>query len=1748
MTDDEKLERINSALGYWSLIDFLTQDSTPETDAFANIFCSSTNANSKSSPISISRRFEYELEENADETVLSLVESNIENACRKRIGSLNKKKTRTKKETHDLNLLNDAIDNSSLPEPAAIDIFLGIIPREPVIFGLEKKIGKTIHISHKRAELETDDLVSALIHLNKSGAIAGIEMSPAIWLLTHGLPDEDNLLSAYEKDVEDFSREHIKKLEEQPITVDDLRTIVNDLLPATLRNSIGAFLKKHPTYKTEPDSNPIYRTIVSYQAFDNPDRKPLSTTLHSSFYSKDIKALFDTIERDSNLKSLSRGQLKLVLSYLEGGLENHSERDARRLDIQDDTDDRSRASSFYRAALAFEHTPLGRWPSKYGLSLMQQIAVNLVAGRDPIHIGAAADTPIPDVMSVNGPPGTGKTTLLKDIIAANIVEKARLLSSYDQPDEAFSKIQGVDEYVRYTETAYHLNDPRISDLGIIVCSSNNTAVENISEELPQGKALLNGLEDEEKDTFCEKALFQGFSDDEQNLFEMSWKIERGENGSKSNNERKAVPDLYFSRIACKQFNIPEKADAPLNMLISARLGKKDNIGSFRDTTLSEIAFASNNVSRQECLERFRRSSEAFRKQYKRVESLMKHYEEKQSDILRCQKALEKACHELKRDNDTFLDMKGVSENAERRLKDDLSSSIHRLINLDGMDDRLDGYLGQIKSIDDLRSLEDRIKEELSDYTSDLEALEKRVESLGQSLASRGLLNLIIIPKQERDLLFANKELVLLKEKNASKDRLYRFKLELTKELKKLEIYKKEARGAKEDANKAEKAYIKAKKAVDSKQDELNQSLEACSWDVTPNLINSVIGADADQDKLHDAHLFTPAAAVPNDGELRYERDKLFLRALQVTRDFILSSSCMASNLRLLNAYWGAAVEKANGTGKGRIRFSEGDAQKIVPALFQTLNILTPVISTTFASAGRLLRDIPIANSAHAPLGLCIIDEAGQAVPQAAVGVLSRCNKALVVGDPCQIEPVVNSEVKLFTELLGRKIDFPFKNCNSSVQEFADATNTIGHYRDNNTELLGRKIDFPFKNCNSSVQEFADATNTIGHYRDNNKDEGGKKWIGCPLVVHRRCISPMFDISNRISYGNSMLNETVKLDPNRDKERLQSFYCESSQWFNVSGHENGKKDHYVAAQGERAREIVLSAFAKKPKNVDIPSLYIISPFSTVAKGMRNALENHRPDSVDKKAWDNFLKNNIGTVHKFQGKEAQEVIFMLGCDDPTEGAVNWVSSNIVNVAASRAKQRLYVIADCRVWDTNEYVSMMKQIYDTYWISSYKNAKANNWEGIEEVWHALPGTESLPTTTNDALNGTEDICYDTAHFIRNVHPSIMQLGLSEDVCKCFGFTDEQMIDSAFSAYADNEESFNNPILYNIKMGMLLYELFDIGNRIDNGEQVDWSFCGITFCRAAELLLQRTLLPSIKSIEPEIAIMRNQKKNDKTELSLGQYYHALCNTNNVITCGMAAGYQCGESADNLETTIDGKTPRDPEWWAKFGKNLAKLASERNDVSHAGRNATPDIKKLLARLFESHIRPEDQGKHVALFNEDSTLEIARKGIGSDSYSRIKRELESKLAKKAGPPKEEESPHTEPPTQTDHDDGPSSVTLPEHQNDHDANQSNEPLKNVFKTWQEELSKTGEIPTSLQIDTAEVNKFLISMGYMERPASGRDAHRPMFTEKAFAKWGTTNISNSFSETYKNHSPKYTLAGFKAVLNFYAECKGINDRIE
>jgi hypothetical protein len=72
-----------------------------------------------------------------------------------------------------------------------------------------------------------------------------------------------------------------------------------------------------------------------------------------------------------------------------------------------------------------------------------------------------------------------------------------------------------------------------------------------------------------------------------------------------------------------------------------------------------------------------------------------------------------------------------------------------------------------------------------------------------------------------------------------------------------------------------------------------------------------------------------------------------------------------------------------------------------PHLWETLFLIVPVISTTFASFSRTFRHLGAAS-----IGWLFVDEAGQAVPQHAIGSLYRSRRALILGDPFQIEPVI----------------------------------------------------------------------------------------------------------------------------------------------------------------------------------------------------------------------------------------------------------------------------------------------------------------------------------------------------------------------------------------------------------------------------------------------------------------------------------------------------------------------------------------------------------------------------------------------------------------------------------------------------------------------------------------------------------------------------------------------------------------------
>lgn len=73
---------------------------------------------------------------------------------------------------------------------------------------------------------------------------------------------------------------------------------------------------------------------------------------------------------------------------------------------------------------------------------------------------------------------------------------------------------------------------------------------------------------------------------------------------------------------------------------------------------------------------------------------------------------------------------------------------------------------------------------------------------------------------------------------------------------------------------------------------------------------------------------------------------------------------------------------------------------------------------------------------------------------------------------------------------------------------------------------------------------------------------------------------------------------------------------------------------------------------------------------------------------------LASSQAGTVHTSQGREADVVFIVLGSRSGKrgEGSRSWVngSSNLLNVAVSRAKRRVYVVGNLADWKNGTYTS--------------------------------------------------------------------------------------------------------------------------------------------------------------------------------------------------------------------------------------------------------------------------------------------------------------------------------------------------------------------------------------------------------------------------------------------------------------------------
>ncbi len=364
----------------------------------------------------------------------------------------------------------------------------------------------------------------------------------------------------------------------------------------------------------------------------------------------------------------------------------------------------------------------------------------------------------------------------------------------------------------------------------------------------------------------------------------------------------------------------------------------------------------------------------------------------------------------------------------------------------------------------------------------------------------------------------------------------------------------------------------------------------------------------------DIHLSSPWC----NQAMQSLREKLFVAAIKVHKAFIdAAATPILHNM-------GKFVEHLSGAG--------GETLNSISAeLWAQFFLVVPCASTTFASVGSMLEKVPPKS-----FGWLLIDEAGQATPQSAVGAIMRSRRVVVVGDPMQIEPVVT------------------------------LPNSLTHGICKQFEVKAHIFNAP----EASVQTLADlATSYFAEFRG----KFGSRRVGVPLLVHRRCADPMFSISNAIAYERLMVNAK------RPGSSLIRNYLGDSTWFDI---ESDSAEKWAKKEGEKLIEILIKINA-----LEQPDLYILSPFANVAYNIREIVMKsgilYQWKIQDPKKW---ADTRIGTVHAAQGREAEAIIFVLGAPSKSQsGTRNWAGSkpNLLNVAATRAKEVFYVIGNQKLW---------------------------------------------------------------------------------------------------------------------------------------------------------------------------------------------------------------------------------------------------------------------------------------------------------------------------------------------------------------------------------------------------------------------------------------------------------------------------------
>lgn len=794
-------------------------------------------------------------------------------------------------------------------------------------------------------------------------------------------------------------------------------------------------------------------------------------------------------------------------------------------------------------ALAPSRIPAARWPTAGGHALvtLQQAAVNLAA-----HGG---DTTC--LMPVNGPPGTGKTTLLRDLVASIVVERAKVMASFDDPSKAFTP-SGPGSTVSGLQTRPYCIDGKLRGFETFVVSSNNKAVENVSVELPSTRAVTADLP--------ELRYFKTVADN----------VARG---------------LIAGGVG--------SAGSDAWGLFAAVLGNAKNRYLFRQSAWSD---------QDHGLRAYLLEASGNPQTFQTIDP-------KTGRILNTRKPI--IVTEEKPPANSAAALKRW-RSARQRFKDIVTAVEERLAVLERGRCAIQPT-GLLSEREELGRRLTKLEADLAKMAAARAGIERRIELLQRDLTQLdhllaahdrnkpGLLSRALRTRRHAQWEKRRSELWLQKAAHARQKQAD-------------EVAVRSARSAEAVAAREIVALRQTAARLQAELDGLSDAIDRATTISGDRFVDAAFL----EREATDLHRDVPWL----DEDTQRMREDAFVAAVDLHRTFVdAAAKPIRNNLDLLfRTFFG----KSAWTNRFR---------PLMPDLWASFFCVVPVVSTTFASVDRMLGYLE-----PGAIGWLLADEAGQAVPQAAVGVLLRARRVVVVGDPLQLPPVTSLPTELADKI--------------AAEFHVDRSRFVAP--------------------EASIQTLADASSSYGA---TIVSDDAELRVGVPLVVHRRCAEPMFSLANHMAYGGAMVQGRG--------ERASAIrqVLGPSAWIDVKPERC--EDKWSEAEGRAVVELLRKLDRAGLTELDV---YLISPFRIVAQRLRELLVAEKVLSRWTRAPGAWVKERVGTVYTVQGREADTVILVLGAPQPERrGARSWAgqSVNQLNVAVTRAKENLYVVGNRFEW---------------------------------------------------------------------------------------------------------------------------------------------------------------------------------------------------------------------------------------------------------------------------------------------------------------------------------------------------------------------------------------------------------------------------------------------------------------------------------